>query len=130
MVFQNVLSVSSSVSSLSYNFSVFCCCGCQLFSSPSAPAWLTDTEALLPEPHPVALPEAILLPVIGAAAFLMSHLDPVPVPIFSLETTPIFAPSFNRGLFYFFLPLLSALQFSLIIVLANSLFYCLLFMSM
>lgn len=90
------------VASLPWDISVFCCYGCQLFSSFSAPTWLADTETLFPEPHLVALPEVVRHLVIGAVASLMSHLDPVPVPIFSSKTTLILALNFIGGLFSFF----------------------------
>lgn len=59
---------------------------------------------------------------------LLSHLDPVPVPIITSKPTLIFAPNLIRGSFFFSLPLLSASRvvFNTRIVLANSLFQYLL----
>lgn len=102
------------VPSLSCNFSVFCCCSCQLFSSLPAPAWLTDTKELLLEPHLVALPEVVLLLVIGVVAFLISRLDPVPVTFFSSKATLIFAPNFLGGFFSLLSPFYLPHKWSLI----------------
>lgn len=52
--------------------------------------------------------------MIDAVAFLMSHLDPVCVPIFFSKTTLLFAPNFTGGLFSFFSPFYLAHKLSLI----------------
>lgn len=71
-------------------------------------------------------PKVLLLLVIGAIAFcLLSHLDPLPVPIAPSQTTLTFAPNLIGGGVVFFSLLLlyaSHVIFNTRILLANSLF--------